>query len=336
MKKSLLIKKANYRRILLTKWLGLSLVVVFGLVVIIVVTPFFFRSVVQLVWYPFDAVRIWAAESGSSLPQYLRERSALVAELTALKITVATEQGTENTIRKLQVENNELRTRAGAVPESRLLARVIGRPNQMPYDMLMLDRGRVHGLVESAPVFLGTDQVIGFVSRVHERTSLVTLVTTAGFTSSAYVIGPNIYTFAEGLGGGVLRVRVPQGIMLQMGDLVVLPAIDSGVYGAIAFVEAAPTQPEQYGYLTTEIPLQSLYYVSVGREPQTTNTYTEAEVMLDDIRAKLFTVDLPPGVLVTPEARATTSTTTVGIPQSETVVPRTTTTGVATTTGTRQ
>lgn len=310
MKKSLLIKKASSRRILLIKRLIFVLIVGVLLLLSLTIAPILVRSAVALFWYPFDSVRVWVAESGSSLPQYIRERSELLSELEALKIAAALDQGTENTIRKLEIENNELRTRAGAVPEDRLLARVIGRPNQLPYDMLMLDRGADHGVILHAPVFLGTDQVIGFVSRVNEKTSLVTLITTAGFSSSAYVLGPNIYTFAEGMGGGVLRVRVPQGILLQTGDLIVLPAIDSGVYGEVSSVEAAATQPEQYGYVTTAIPLQSLYYVSIGREAMVTHTYEEAKAVVTDVTNRLFTVDVPPGVLVTPELTATTSSST--------------------------
>ncbi len=305
MKKYSLTKKANYRRILLIRrtvlWLGcLALVWVLFLV-----APYIFRGVIAAFWYPFDSVRTWIEESGSSLPQYLRERSALLTELEGLKIRVATEQGNANTLQKLQVENNEFRTQIGAVPEARVLARVVGRPNQLPYDMLMIDRGYSHAVTQNAPVFLGSDQVIGFVSKVFEKTSLVTLVTTPGFVSSAYVMGPDIYTFAEGMGGGVLRVRVPQGILLQTGDLVVLPALDSGVYGDVSLVEAAATQPEQYGYVSADIPLQSLYYVSVGAEPVTTHTFEQAEKVVADVKSGLFTVAVPPDILVTPELAST-------------------------------
>lgn len=314
MKKSSLIKKANSRHTSLIKKsvpYVLFLVLVFLSYLII---PSILNGLVKLAWYPFDTLRIWVDESNSSLPQYIRDRGDLVNELDALKIKVATEQGNENTIKKLQIENDEFRSRVGAVPESRILARVIGRPNRLPYDMLMLDRGSDHGVVEQSPVFLGKDQVIGFVSKVHNKTSLVTLVTTPGFSSSAYVIGPNIYTFADGMGGGVLRVRVPQGILLQKGDLVVLPAIDSGVYGAVSEVVAPVTQPEQYGYLTTQIPLQSLYYVTVGSDDVVTNNFTKAEEVVKNAKENLFTVNLPPGVLVTPESVASGTTATLTIP----------------------
>lgn len=296
--------------------------------VVFLVAPYIFRGVAAAFWYPFDSVRTWVEESGSSLPQYLRDRSALVAELEALKVRVSTEQGNANTLKKLQVENSEFRTQIGAVPEARVLARVIGRPNQLPYDMLMIDRGANHSVTLNAPVFLGSDQVIGFVSKVFEKTSLVTLVTTPGFVSSAYVVGPDIYTFAEGMGGGVLRVRIPQGILLQTGDLVVLPALDSGVYGDVSLVVAAPTQPEQYGYVSVDTPLQSLYYVSVGAEPVVTHTFAQAEKVVADVTSGLFTVAVPPDILVTPEHASTTyvtaSTSVLQKPRVPAIVPATT------------
>jgi hypothetical protein len=138
----------------------------------------------------------------------------------------------------------------------------------------------------------------------------VTLVTTPGFSSSAYVIGPNIYTFAEGMGGGILRVRVPQGIMLRTGDMVLLPAIDSGIYGVISYIETSATQPEQYGFVTTNIPTQSLYYVSVGKEGIVPNTFSDAELLVDTTRETLFTVDVPLDVLVTPETSTSSASTT--------------------------
>jgi hypothetical protein len=112
-------------------------------------------------------------------------------------------------------------------------------------------------------------------------------------------------------------VRIPQGILLQPGDLVVLPALDSGVYGAVSLVEAVPTQPEQFGYVSADVPLQSLYYVSVGAEPIVTHNFERAEEVVADVKSSLFQVALPDGVLVTPE----TSTTTIPSGQFPTTTP---------------
>jgi hypothetical protein len=59
--------------------------------------------------------------------------------------------------------------------------------------------------------------------------------------------------------------------------------------------------------VTTNIPTQSLYYVSVGKEGIVPHTFAEAEVLVDKQKSALFTVDVPVDVLVTPETSTTTA-----------------------------
>lgn len=307
MKNYLSTKKGSSRRHSLPRGLKIALVSILLLLVGLYVVPKIVFGVVSVVVYPFEAVRLWVLESQDSLPHYLRDRHELVKKITELEQQVAVSGGTENTLTKLKTENEQFRLLCEAVPDERLIARVVGRPPKLPYDVIMLDRGTEHGVVEDSPVFVGSDQVIGYVSRVYAKTALVTLVSTAQFESMAYIIGPNIYTYARGVGGGLLRVVVPQGVPLSVGDTVILPAIDSGVYGTIAYIETSPTQPEQYGYVPMQQNLQSLQYVSIGREPIVPHTYEEAELLVQALKLELFAVSLPPGILVTPQATSTAS-----------------------------
>jgi cell shape-determining protein MreC len=324
MKKYSSIRKGNSPRAYLPRSVRIAVLCALVACLLVFVVPTIARAVVAVVMYPIEATRVWLAESSSSLPQYLRERETLVAELEALKLERALTQATDRTIIKLQEENDEFRRLHGAIPDERVVARVIGRPDQLPYDRLMIDRGKAEGVVLDAPVFQGIDQIIGYVAAVYEHSALVTLVTTANFKTTAYVIGPDIYTFTEGMGGGVLRVRVPQGVPLAVGDTVILPAIDSGVYGEIVEVVSSPTQPEQYGYVPLTVPLQSLQYVSVGRQPIVPFSYEVAKDQVDTLKSELFTIDLPPGVLVTPEVSTSTATTSLstGATTSTTTRPR--------------
>jgi hypothetical protein len=109
--------------------------------------------------------------------------------------------------------------------------------------------------------------VIGIIAHVDEQFSLTRLFTTPGFEATTYVVGSNIVATLEGVGGGIARVRVPQGIPLTVGSLVYIPSIQPGVFGRITFVESAPTQPEQYGYISPDKAISSLQYVAVGRQP---------------------------------------------------------------------
>lgn len=301
MKKYSLITKASSRHSSFKRKVGTTIfIVVFGLLLLYTV-PQAVRFLTAVFWVPYDAVRVWVLESDSALPVYLRDRHVLDEQINQLENELVQLEGSNQTLLKLEKENAELRELLDAVPESRVLARVLARPNQLPYDVLMIDRGERDGIMLHAPVFTGKDQVIGIVTKVLENSSHVTLVTTPGFLATAYVYGPNIYTTTEGMGSGVLRVKVPQGIAINEEDVVILPAMDSGVFGTIARVETSPTKPERYGYVIADTPLQSLQYVSVGRESAVTNDFIKAQEVVADTAVKLFTVDVPLESLVTPE-----------------------------------
>lgn len=310
MKNYLSTKRGSSRRHFLPKSFRIALLALLCGVLLFYLLPKVILTVVSIVVTPFETLRVWVIESDDSLPYYLRDRHSLQTQIESLKQEIAMSGGTENTLTKLKTENEQFRQLCAAVPEERVVARVVGRPPQLPYDILMIDRGVEHGVVEAAPVFVGSDHVVGYVSRVYEKTALVTLVSTARFESMAYIIGPNIYTYAVGVGGGMTKVVVPQGIPLSVGDTVILPAIDSGVYGTVAYIETSPTQPEQYGYVPMSQNLQSVQYVSVGKEPIVPHTYDEAESLVKDLRSNLFDIDLPEGVLVTPNISTSTASST--------------------------
>ncbi|MCA9365766.1 rod shape-determining protein MreC [Candidatus Kaiserbacteria bacterium] len=288
----------NSRQVSRTKILVRYVVIVAGIIILGLAVPKVFSFIGEVALSPYHTARQWVLNSGSSLPQYLRDRSVLIEQIEDLKKEVATEKGTELSMRKLINENASLRELLATDGSDRIAARVIARPNSLPYDLIQIDQGSKDGIVRLAPVFLGRDQVIGYITHVSREYSFVQLVTTPGFASTVFIVGPDIYTNAEGMGGGVMRVRVPQGVSLKKGNLVLLPAVNSGVYGEIISVEAIPTQPQQYGYLSPNIPLQSMRYVAVGTEPIVTPTFEEVQNVITSKLESLFVVVVPEDQLV--------------------------------------
>jgi hypothetical protein len=137
----------------------------------------------------------------------------------------------------------------------------------MPYDLLQIDQGSEAGITEHALVYATADQVIGTVRQVTNHYSFVELFTSPGVEMTGFISGPDIIATVEGIGGGVARVRVPQGIPLRVGDLVYVPSIEPGLFGQIDFVENRPSQPEQFGYISLPIALHSLWQVAVTATP---------------------------------------------------------------------
>ncbi len=262
---------------------------------------------VSLVMSPVQSLQTWLAESSGSFPQYLRDRKELIAQIDVLRSQIASQSGEQFTLNLLSQENTELRSLLGDQKETRIVAGIIGRPNKLPYDVLVLDKGYDDGIVEGAPVFIGSNTVIGMTRKVFPKSSVVELVTSPGFTASVYIFGPNIYTNAQGVGGGQMRVGVPQGIELKEGDLVILPSVSSGIYGSVSVIDSVPTRPEQYGYVSPDIPLSSLRLVSVGDTPLEPISFEEAEEIVAQTRSEVFKIPVPEGVLVT-TGNASTST----------------------------
>lgn len=218
----------------------------------------------------------------------------------------------------LRAENATLLNQLNGKDEGRVVAGVIGRPSALPYDVIVIDQGERDGIVKDAPVYADQYRAIGFVSSVYENSSVVVLLTTPGFTSTVFIYGPNIYTTARGMGGGVIRIHVPQGINISNGDLVVVPALSSGVYGSITAVDSVPSRPEQYGYVTSDTPINSLRYVSVGKTPLNPISFEEAREVVDSARRELLQISVPEGILVEVEDNAsTTATTTEDVLEAE-------------------
>ncbi len=209
-------------------------------------------------------------------------------------------------LQHLREENASLRALLGDEEEPRVAAGVIGRPTALPYDVLMLDKGEADGIALNAPVYARENTVIGFVVAVYAQSSLVALVSTPGFTSTVYVYGPNIYTTAVGIGGGVTRIHVPQGIALATGDLIIIPSLSKGVYGAVNAVDSVPELPEQYGYVTSDIPINSLRAVAVGARALSVVDFEAARLEIEAAKRDFLMVDVPEGVLVDIDNATTT------------------------------
>lgn len=270
-------------------------VVLFGMLL-----PSIISAVSTAIMTPVHVVNNWLEHSSSLVPTFFRDRRDLEAQIEDLEGRLVVAERNGLTQERLWEENNRLRGLLGVAEEERIAAAVIARPNELPYDLLEIDRGSEDGVEVGAPVFVGKDIVIGLVVHTTPTYSFVELVTTPGFETTTFISGPNVSVTMEGVGGGVARVRVPQGIPLRVGDLVYLPSVEPGVFGRISHVENRPTQPEQYGYISPDIPLSSVYQVAVGNQSQIAGS---AEVVDERVRAlikqNLLVRDVSVGVIST-------------------------------------
>lgn len=254
----------------------------------------------------------WLQYSSGTIPDYFRDRNQLINEIDNLNSRLAGFDGERKTITNLLAENKTLHSLLSSTSSPRILANIIGRPPQLPFDALLLDVGSKDGIEENALVYVYNDKAVGLIARVFPDSSVVALATSPGVKSSVYVIGPNIFATAVGDGGGVLRVNVPQGLIIKEGDPVVVPALGAGIYGTISKVVSVPTEPVQVGYVTIGTPIQSLRSVTVSQKSLSTVSFEDAQSAIQDTIASQLVIEVPDSFASSTASTSRNTSTTTG------------------------
>lgn len=250
-------------------------------------------GVVTFVTHPIFVVGHYIETSSATIPVYLRERTTLLNQIQTLQQEIESQRGIATTVSVITEENKELRSLLGATSSPSVLAGIIARPPYSPYDIVLIDKGARDGVLSGAPVYYGSNMVLGYVRVVYEQYSLVTLFSSPNVESTVYVFGPNIFATAYGEGGGTIRMSIPQGIVVKEGDTVILPSLAGGVLGTVSVVQSIPTEPEQNAYITLEIPLQSIRLVRVGTHVINPISFDDALHVVQEVERTRFTFHVP-------------------------------------------
>ncbi len=144
-------------------------------------------------------------------------------------------------------ENEEFRAALGYVfeDESWLVAGILVRPPQTPYDILVLDVGVGEDVRHGQLVFASSGVVLGVVQEVLARQAVVSLLSTPQLETTVVLERQGIGVTATGKGGGVYELHVPREIEVLVGDLVVLPGRQTEIIGTVQEIIFDPRDPFQ-------------------------------------------------------------------------------------------
>ncbi len=164
----------------------------------------------------------------------------------------------------LRQENDSLRELLNRESEKNFIAAsILTRPNQTLYDTFVVDVGRRDGVNVGARVF-GVEKIaIGSVTEVYLRTSLISLYSSPGRSIDVLLGDESVSVKAVGRGGGDFEVRVPRGVDVSKGQVVLSPGLDNGVFGVVEEVVALPADSFQTILFSSPINIQSLRMVAI-------------------------------------------------------------------------
>lgn len=200
---------------------------------------------------------------------YFKSKRALIKENTAHRDRQETVEAQQITISALKEENEELRGllgRFGESAESLVLAAILVRPSQSPYDTVIINAGSNLGVLEGAHVFLPGDVVLGEVAKVEQNSSRVQFYSSPGIRTQVTIGEENITATALGKGGGNFEISLPREIEVAVGETITVPGVTPFILGVIGEIEVRPADAFKKILLKTPANLQQLKWVHVQRK----------------------------------------------------------------------
>ncbi len=249
-------RKRNARRKVL--WVVIILLII---VVIMITRPI--RNTLFTVASP-----IWKLESGilnSSFFDYFKSKQSLINERVVMeqKLFMAGSLMAENEI--LRNENETLKDLLGRkeIIQNTVLAAIIVKPPQTPYDMLTVDIGEDNNVQIGDKVIANANVYIGEVSEVYPHSAKIILYSTPGHHLPVMLGLDSVSVEAVGMGGGNFNIFLPREVEVQEGDVIVVPSITPNVFGIVEKVNFKETDSFQTVLFKSPVNISELSLVEI-------------------------------------------------------------------------
>jgi cell shape-determining protein MreC len=144
-----------------------------------------------------------------------------------------------------------------------VLSLILAKPNQTPYDTLIIDRGTNDGISVDDLVFAHGDVLIGFIESVDKSSAKVLMYSTPGNISQVVYGNSGKYFNARGAGNGTLEVEVSREIEVAVGDQFFYPGLDNTLVGVVEKVHFDPRDSFKKVIIKSPVNIQEERWVEV-------------------------------------------------------------------------
>jgi len=148
--------------------------------------------------------------------------------------------------------------------EQYILASVVSRPPQAPYDILLIDVGAEDGVKTGMTVTAYENVLLGSVIEVFADISKVKLISFPGEETNVMIQG-QVSAVAVGRGGENLEIKLPGAIEIKSGDQIMALRTFPLLAGVVEKVEINLSDPFQKILFRLPVNLQYLKYVMLEK-----------------------------------------------------------------------
>ena len=144
-----------------------------------------------------------------------------------------------------------------------IVASVVARPPESPYDTLVLAAGAKSGVARGMEAFAAGGVPVGIVSEVLDDFSRVTLFSSPGVVTDGWVGQANVPLTLRGAGGGAFSANVAREAGIAAGAVVSVPGPGQLPVGSVVRVDSDPLSPSVTLRIAPAANLFSIAWVSL-------------------------------------------------------------------------
>ncbi len=239
------------------------IVIIFLAIVLVIFSTSPFKKVFFVVAEP-----VWKIKNSivnSNMGDYFKSKQTLTNERIALeqKLFMAGNLLAQNSI--LEKENEVFKDLLGRkeITKKTILASVLVKPPQTPYDMFVVDIGADQQIKVGDKVIASANVYIGEVAEVMSNSSKIILYSSPG-NKLPVLLGENsVSVEAVGIGGGNYNIFVPREVEVKENDIITLPSINANVFGIVEKVNFNDKDSSQTVIFKSPINIFELNWVEI-------------------------------------------------------------------------
>jgi len=213
-------------------------------------------------FFTTTAVPVWKISSviGNGFQNvvgFFAFKSSLVAQVTGLQNQIASLELKQVDYDAVLKENQDLKNEFGrpgadiagalspsgeAGQQNSTLARILSKPPQSPYDTFVLDAGSENsnvgtGITVGDKVYISDTVLIGEISEVSAKSSIVNLFSKSGMTNTLTDERTGASYSVAGQGGANMSFQAPKDADILWGDVFNCPTLVTSVVGSVFYID---------------------------------------------------------------------------------------------------
>ena len=199
-----------------------------------------------------------AANFFGSRKALLEENAVLKEKLSSLEMKILSMSGGQS-------QENMFRELAGRRQESdAMVAAVLIRPPQTPYDVIIIDAGSDESVTIGSEVFLPEGPLLGMVFEVFPKTAKVKLFSASGEKTNAILERNNVPVTITGNGGGNFSINLARGVDIEIEDRILSSDISARLLAVVEDISVRPTDSFKEALAKSPVNIFNLRFVFVA------------------------------------------------------------------------